>query len=88
MLQNCFWFAFNEKHFTLSLSDNNQTDYIETFNSTCTSRYLDDDLFYIDNPYFEQMLDQIYPTELQLNKANSCDTEAPFWSWPCPQRKT
>ena len=24
------------------------------------------------------MLGQIYPTELQLNKANSSDTEAPF----------
>ena len=30
------------------------------------------------NPYFEQMVGQIYPTELQLNKANSSDTEAPF----------
>ena len=29
-------------------------------------------------PYFEQMVGQIYPTELQLNKANSSDTEAPF----------
>ena len=48
---------------------------IEAFNST--SRYLDD-LLNIDNPYFEQMVGQIYPTELQLNKANSSDTEAPF----------
>ena len=31
-----------------------------------------------NNPYFEQMLGQIYPTELQLHKANSSDTEAPF----------
>ena len=59
----------------LSLSDNNQTDIIEAFNST--SRYLDD-LLNIDNPYFEQMVGQIYPTEFQLNKANSSDTEAPF----------
>ena len=59
----------------LFLSDNNQTDIIEAFNST--SRYLDD-LLNIDNPYFEQMVGQIYPTELQLNKANSSDTEAPF----------
>ena len=54
----------------LSLSDNNQTDIFE-------ARYLDD-LLNIDNPYFEQMAGQIYPTELQLNKANSSDTEAPF----------
>ena len=52
----------------LSLSDNNQADIIEAFNST--SRYLDD-LLNIDNPYFEQMVGQIYPTELQLNKAKS-----------------
>ena len=37
-----------------------------------------DDLLNIDNPYFEQMVGQIYPTVLQLNKANSSDTEAPF----------
>ena len=67
---NCY-----ERDFMLSLSDNNQTDIIEAFNST--SRYLDD-LLNIDNPYFEQMVGQIYPTELQLNKANSSDTEAPF----------
>ena len=59
----------------LSLQDNNQTDIIEAFNST--SRYLDD-LLYINNRYFEHMIGQIYPTELQLNKANSADTEAPF----------
>ena len=59
----------------LSLSDNNQTDIIEAFNST--SGYLDD-LLNIDNPYFEQMKGRIYLAELQLNKANSSDTEAPF----------
>ena len=59
----------------LSLSDNNQSDIIEAFNSI--SRYLDD-LLNIDNPYFEQMVGQIYPTELQLNEVNSSYTEAPF----------
>ena len=57
------------------LSHNNQTDIIEAFKST--SKYLDD-LLNIDNPYFEQMVGQTLPTELQLNKANSSDTEAPF----------
>ena len=60
----------------LSLSDNNQTDIIEAFNSS--SRYLDD-LLNIDNPYFEQMVGQIYPTELQLNMANSYNTKASFF---------
>ena len=46
-----------------------------SFNST--SRYLDD-LLNIDNPYFEGVVNQIYPSELQLNKANTSDTEAPF----------
>ena len=41
------------------------------------SRYLDD-LLNIDNIYFDQMVDRIYPTELQLNRAISSDTEAPF----------
>ena len=55
----------------LSLSDKNLTDIIEVLNSTY-------DLLNIDNPYFEQRLGQNYPTELQLNKANSSDAEAPF----------
>ena len=74
LVADLFLFCY-ERDFMLSLSDNNQADIIEAFNST--SRYLDD-FFNIENPYFEQMVGQIYPTELQLNKANSSDTEAPF----------
>ena len=59
-----------------SLSRENQADIIEAFNSS--SGYLDD-LLNIDNIYFDQRVDRIYPTELQLNKANSSDTEALFW---------
>ena len=55
----------------LSLSDNNQTDIIEAFN---ISRYLDD-LLNIDNAYIDQIVGQICPTELQLNKAIFSDTE-------------
>ena len=74
LVADLFLFCY-ERGFMLSLSDNNQADIIEAFNST--SRYLDD-LLNIDHPYFEQIVGQIYPTELQLNKANSSDTEAPF----------
>ena len=75
LVADLFLFCY-ERDFMLSLSDTYQADIIiEAFNST--SRYLDD-LLNIDNPYFEQMVGQIYPTELQLNKANSSDTEAPF----------
>ena len=66
LVADLFLFCY-EGDFMLSLSDNNQTDI----------RYLDD-LLYIDTPYFEQMVGQIYPSELQLNKANSSDTEALF----------
>ena len=57
------------------LSYNKEAEIIQAFNST--SRYLDD-LLNIDNPYFEGMVGRIYPHELQLNKANASDTEAPF----------
>ena len=49
-----------ERDFMKSLSPENQADIIEAFNST--SRYLDD-LLNIDNIYFEQMVNQIYPAE-------------------------
>ena len=58
-----------------SLNHNNQANIIEAFNST--SRYLDD-ILNIENPYFEGMVNQLYPPELQLNKANISVTEAPF----------
>ena len=47
-----------ERDFMTSLSDDNQADIIEAFNST--SRYLGD-LLNIDNRYFEGMVNQIYP---------------------------
>ena len=69
-----FLFCY-DRDFMTSLSDDNQADITEAFYST--SRYLDD-LLNIDNPYFEGMVNQIYPAELQLNKANASDTEAPL----------
>ena len=53
----------------MSLSDDKQADALNT-----TSRYLDDTLN-INNVYFDTMEGQIYPSELQLNRAN---TEATF----------
>ena len=69
-----FLFCY-ERDFMKDLCSDNQADVIKAFNST--SRYLDD-LLNIDIPYFEGMVNQIYPSELQLNKANTSDTEAPF----------
>ena len=59
----------------MSLSDDNQADAIDAFNTT--SRYLDD-ILNINNVYFDNMVSQIYPSELRLNKANTSDTEAAF----------
>ena len=59
----------------LSLSDDEQFEVIEAYNST--SRYLDD-LLDIDNNLFDSMVNHIYPSELQLNKANVSDTEVSY----------
>ena len=74
LVADLFLFCY-ERDFMTSLSDVKQAEIIEAFKST--SRYLDD-LLNIDNPYFEGMVNRIYPPELQLNKANTSDTEAPF----------
>ena len=59
----------------MSLSDDYQADVIEAFNTT--SRYLDD-ILNINTIYFDNMVSHIYPSELQLNNANTSDTEAAF----------
>ena len=74
LVADLFLFCY-ERDFMTSLSDVKQTEIIEAFKST--SRYLDD-LLNIDNPYFEGMVNRIYPPELQLNNANTSDAEAPF----------
>ena len=57
----------------MSFSDGKQADVIDAFNTA--SRYLDD-ILNINNVYFDNMVSQIYPSELQLNKANTSDTKA------------
>ena len=74
LVADLFLFCY-ERDFMISLSDDTQVDVIEAFKST--SRYLDDRLN-IDNFYFEGIGSQIYPAQLQLNKANTSDTEASF----------
>ena len=62
-----------ERDFMMSLSANKDAEIIEAFSST--SRYLDD-LLNIDNINFDGMVRQIYPSAIQLNKANP--SESPF----------
>ena len=52
-----------------------QADVIDAFNTT--SRYLDD-ILNINNVYFDNMVSQVYPLELQLNKAYTSDKEAAY----------
>ena len=59
----------------MSLSDDKQSDVIDAINTT--PRYLDD-ILNINNVYFDTMVSQIYHSELQLNKANTSDTEVAF----------
>ena len=59
----------------MSLSGDKQVDIIDAFNST--SRHLDD-ILNINNVYFDNMVSQKYPSEFQLNKAYTSDTESEF----------
>ena len=74
LVADLFLFCY-ERDLMMSLSDDKQADVIDAFNAT--SRYLDD-ILNINNVYFDNMVSQIYPSELQLNKANASDTEAAF----------
>ena len=56
----------------MSFSDDKQADVINAFNTT--SRYLDDILKHLSCLFFDNMVSQIYPLELQLHKANTSDT--------------
>ena len=74
LVADLFLFCY-ERDFMMSLSVENQSEINEAFSST--SRYLDE-LLNIDNTHFDGLISQIYPPELQLNKADSSDTEAAF----------
>ena len=63
-----------ERDFMDSLNHDHQADVIEALNST--SRFLDD-LLNIGSSYFEGMVKR-NPPELQLNKANTINTETLF----------
>ena len=70
LLQSCIYFVIRQISSYLSLTK-------ISLIILKLSILLLDDLLNIDNISFEQMNDQNYPTELQLNKANSSDNELP-----------
>ena len=73
-IADLFLFCY-ERGFMPSLHKYKQYDLIDIFNDT--SRYLDY-IFTINNPEFEKHIPDVYPTELQLNKANTSDKEMSF----------
>ena len=74
LVADLFLFCY-ERDFKMSLSEEKQSEVIEAFSPM--SRYLDDFLLNIDNTYFDGLISQICPSQLQFNKAaNSFKTEA------------
>ena len=71
LVADLFLFCY-ERDFMMSLSDDKQADIIDAFNTT--SGYLDD-ISNMNSIYFDNMVNQIYPSELQLNKANTSDLD-------------
>ena len=74
LIADLFLYCY-ERDFMSDLQKSKRHDIIDMFNDT--SRYLDD-IFTIDNPEFEKYIPDIYPAELQLNKANTSDKETSF----------
>ena len=72
LIADLFLFCY-ERGLMLSLSEDNQSDVIEAFNSTSLYLY---DLLNIDNNFFDSMVNRIFPSELKLNKTNMSDIEA------------
>ena len=67
LVADFFLFCY-ERDLVISLSDDRQADIIDTFNTT--SRYLDEILI-MYTVYFDNMVSQIYRSELQLKQANT-----------------
>ena len=70
LIADLFLFCY-ERDFMMSLSDDKQADVIDAFNTKSIYDNLN-----INNVYFDNMVSQIYPSELKLNKANTSNTKA------------
>ena len=79
LVADLFLFCY-ERDFMMSLSVDKQADAIDAFNTT--PRYMDD-ILSINTFYFDNMVGQIYPSELQLHKENTSDKEAALMTCIC-----
>ena len=69
LIADLFLYCY-ERDFMSNLQKSKRFNLVDKFNDT--SRYLAD-IFTIDNPAFAEHITDIYPRELQLNKANTSD---------------
>ena len=74
LIADLFLYCY-ERDFMSNIQKSKGFDLINKFNDT--SWYLDD-IFTIDNPEFAEHIPDIYPRELQLNKANNSDEQTSF----------
>ena len=77
LIGDLFIFCY-EREFMASLSYNKEAEIIQAL--TLHLKY-QNDLLNINNPYFESMVSQMYPSELQLNEANASGAEALFLNY-------
>ena len=74
LIADLFLYCY-ERDFMSNLQKSKRFGLIDKFDDT--SRYLGD-IFTIGNPEFVEHIPDIYPRELQLNKANTLDKETSF----------
>ena len=74
LIADLFLYCY-ERDLRSNLQKSKRFELINKFNDK--SRYLDD-IFTIDNPAFAEHIPDIYPRELQLNKANNSHKETFF----------
>ena len=74
LIADLFLYCY-ERDFMSNLQKSKWFDLIDKFNDTSLCL---DDVFTFDNPEFAEHILDIYPRELQLNKANTSDKETSF----------
>ena len=74
LIADLFLYCY-ERDFMSNLQKSKRFDIIDKFNDTSRSR---DDIFIIHNPAIADHIPDMYPRELQLNKANTSDKETSF----------
>ena len=77
LIADLFLYCY-ERDFMSNLQKSKRFDLIDKLKDT--SRYFDD-IFTINNPAFAEHISNIYPRELQMNKANTSDKETSLNSW-------